>query len=283
MKRESLLTTFIRNSIVIHIGIYNNIGRLKKNLRWEYMAQIIFDHVTKKFKEETALKDVSFEVNKGEFVFIIGKSGAGKSTLLNLIMKQEEVTSGQIIVEGRRLDTMDRTKVPFHRRRLGIMSPDVGLLKDRTIYDNIKLAILATENADDKMRAKIIKLLGLVGLAGKFQAYPDELSGGEQARVLLSRALSVQPEILLADEPTANLDPDAAWDLMQLFEELNYRGMTILIASHARGLVTIMKRRCITLVAGRIAADVKNSIYDQKSMDVFAERKILKEEEKKRE
>ncbi len=247
------------------------------------MAQIIFDHVTKKFKEETALKDVSFEVNKGEFVFIIGKSGAGKSTLLNLIMKQEEVTSGQIIVEGRRLDTMDRTKVPFHRRRLGIMSPDVGLLKDRTIYDNIKLAILATENADDKMRAKIIKLLGLVGLAGKFQAYPDELSGGEQARVLLSRALSVQPEILLADEPTANLDPDAAWDLMQLFEELNYRGMTILIASHARGLVTIMKRRCITLVAGRIAADVKNSIYDQKSMDVFAERKILKEEEKKRE
>ena len=213
------------------------------------MAQIVFDHVTKKFKEETALENISFEIDKGEFVFIIGKSGAGKSTLLNLIMKQEEATSGQIIVEGRRLDTMSRQRVPYHRRRLGIMSSEVGLLKDRSVCDNIKLAMLATENAKKHMHEKSIKLLGLVGLASKYQAYPNELSGGEQARVLLARALSVQPEILIADEPTANLDPDAAWDLMQLLEELNYRGMTVLVASHARGLVTIMKRRCITLVA----------------------------------
>ena len=244
------------------------------------MAQIIFDHVTKKYKDAVALSDVSFQIEKGEFVFVIGKSGAGKSTLLNLILKQEEVTSGQIVVEGRRVDTMDRKKIPAHRRRLGIMSNDVGLLKDRSVYDNIKLAILATGNADDKMREKIIKVLGLVGLAGKFNAFPDELSGGEQARVLLSRALSVRPQILIADEPTANLDPDAAWDLMQLFEELNYRGMTILIASHARGLVTIMKRRCITLVAGRLAADDKHSIYNQKAMDIFAERRILQEDVK---
>ncbi len=241
------------------------------------MAQIVFDHVTKKFKEETALDNISFEIDKGEFVFIIGKSGAGKSTLLNLIMKQEEVTSGQILVEGRRLDTMPRAKIPYHRRRLGIMSSEVGLLKDRSVCDNIKLAMLATETVKTQMQEKSIKLLGLVGLAGKYQAYPDELSGGEQARVLLARALSVQPEILIADEPTANLDPDAAWDLMQLLEELNYRGMTILMASHARGLVTIMKRRCITLVAGRLAADEKRSIYNQKAMDVFAERKILQE------
>lgn len=167
-------------------------------------------------------------------------------------------------------------KVPEHRRRLGIMSPDVGLLKDRSVYDNIKLALLATENADERMHARIIKVLGLVGLAQKYQSFPDELSGGEQARVLLSRALSVKPEILIADEPTANLDPDSAWDLMQLLEELNYRGMTILVASHARGLVTIMKRRCITLIAGQLAADEKRSIYNQKSMDVFAERRILK-------
>ena len=240
------------------------------------MAQIIFDHVTKKFKNETALHDISFEIDKGEFVFFIGKSGAGKSTLLNLIMKQEEVTSGKITVEGRRVDTMTRNKVPEHRRRLGIMSPEVGLLKDRSVYDNIKLALLATENADDRMREKIIKVLGLVGLAKKYKSYPDELSGGEQARILLARALSVQPEILIADEPTANLDPDSAWDLMQLLEELNYRGMTILLASHSRGLVTIMKRRCITLIAGRMAADEKRSIYNQKSMDIFAERRILK-------
>ena len=241
------------------------------------MAQIVFDHVTKKFKEEIALENISFEIDKGEFVFIIGKSGAGKSTLLNLIMKQEEATSGQIIVEGRRLDTMPRQRVPYHRRRLGIMSSEVGLLKDRSVCDNIKLAMLATENAKKHMHEKSIKLLGLVGLASKYQAYPNELSGGEQARVLLARALSVQPEILIADEPTANLDPDAAWDLMQLLEELNYRGMTVLVASHARGLVTIMKRRCITLVAGRLAADEKRSIYNQKAMDVFAERKILQE------
>lgn len=240
------------------------------------MAQIVFDHVTKKFKNTTALHNISFEIEKGEFVFFIGKSGAGKSTLLNLIMKQEEVTSGKIMVEGRRLDTMRPGKVPEHRRRLGIMSPDVGLLKDRSVYDNIKLALLATENADERMHARIIKVLGLVGLAQKYQSFPDELSGGEQARVLLSRALSVKPEILIADEPTANLDPDSAWDLMQLLEELNYRGMTILVASHARGLVTIMKRRCITLIAGQLAADEKRSIYNQKSMDVFAERRILK-------
>ena len=239
------------------------------------MAQIIFDHVTKKFKNETALHDISFEIDKGEFVFFIGKSGAGKSTLLNLIMKQEEVTSGKITVEGRRVDTMTRNKVPEHRRRLGIMSPEVGLLKDRSVYDNIKLALLATENADDRMREKIIKVLGLVGLAKKYKSYPDELSGGEQARILLARALSVQPEILIADEPTANLDPDSAWDLMQLLEELNYRGMTILVASHARGLVTIMKRRCITLIAGRMAADEKRSIYNQKSFDIFAVRRFL--------
>ena len=169
------------------------------------MAQIIFDHVTKEYKNEIALKDISFTVDKGEFVFIVGKSGAGKSTLLNLIMKQEEVTSGQIIVEGRRLDIMEPKRIPLHRRRLGIMSPEVGLLKDRSIYDNIKLAILATGNADVRIRPKVIKVLGLVGLAGKCEAYPDELSGGEQARVLLSRALAVGPEILLADEPTANL------------------------------------------------------------------------------
>ena len=267
------MTDYSINSIVYT----NDIGICGKKIRWEYMAQIVFDHVTKKFKEDTALEDISFEIEKGEFVFIIGKSGAGKSTLLNLIMKQEEVTSGKILVEGRRVDTMPWEKVPYHRRRLGIMSSEVGLLKDRSVCDNIKLAMLATESAKRHMHTKSIKLLGLVGLANKYEAYPDELSGGEQARILLARALSVQPEILIADEPTANLDPDAAWDLMQLVEELNYRGMTVLMASHARGLVTIMKRRCITLVSGRLVADDKRSIYNQKAMDVFAERKILQE------
>ena len=239
------------------------------------MAQIIFEHVTKKFQKEAVLQDISFEIEKGEFVFIIGKSGAGKSTLLNLIRKQEAV-------EGRRVDTMKRNKIPAHRRRLGIISPEVGLLKDRSVYDNIYLAILATGNTSGRMHTMIMKLLGLVGLAGKYRAFPDELSGGEQARALVARALAVEPEILLADEPTANLDADSAWDLMQLLAELNYRGMTILVASHARELVTIMKRRCITLASGKIATDEKNSIYNQKAIDRARERKVLRELRRKR-
>lgn len=246
------------------------------------MAQIIFEHVTKKFRKKAVLKDISFEIEKGEFVFIIGKSGAGKSTLLDLIMKQEEVTSGKITVEGRRVDTMKRNRIPAHRRRLGIVSASVGLLNDRSVYDNIQFAMLATGNADRNMRARIMKLLGLVGLAEKYQAYPLELSGGEQARILLARALSVRPEILIADEPTANLDPDSAWDLMQLLEELNYQGMTIVVASHARELVTIMKRRCITLVAGCLVADEKRSIYNPKAIDIFEERRILQEGKRNR-
>lgn len=239
------------------------------------MAQIIFDHVTKKFGDEAALEDVSFEIEKGEFVFVIGKSGAGKSTLLNLIMKQEEVTSGRITVNGRRVDIMKRKKVSEHRRRLGVMSSEVGLLKDRSVYDNIAFAILATEQGNSHMKQVIMRMLGLVGLAGKFESFPNELSGGEQARVLLARALVTSPDILIADEPTANLDPDASWDLMQLLAEVNYQGMTVIVASHARELVTIMKRRCITLVAGTVVADQRKAIYNQKATDIFEERRVL--------
>lgn len=246
------------------------------------MAFIIFEHVTKKFRDEIALEDISFEIEKGEFVFIIGKSGAGKSTLLDLILKQQEVTSGKITVGGRRVDIMKRKKIPAHRRKIGFVSPEVGLLKDRSVYDNILLAILATGKTNERERATIMRVLGLVGLAGKFQAYPDELSGGEQARVLLARALSVNPELLIADEPTANLDADSAWDLMQLLAELNYQGMTILVASHARELVTIMKKRCMTLIAGNLVADEKHSIYNPKAIDIFEERRILNNMRRKR-
>lgn len=246
------------------------------------MAQIIFDHVTKKFRDVIALNDVSFEIEKGEFVFIIGKSGAGKSTLLDLILKQEEVTSGKITVGGRRVDIMKRAKIPAHRRKLGFISPEVGLLKDRSVYDNIMLAILATGRANQHMRATIMKMLGLVGIAQKFQAFPDELSGGERIRVLVARALAIGPEILIADEPTANLDPDSAWDLMQLLAELNYQGITVIVASHARELVTIMRKRCITLVAGTLVADEKNSIYNPKATDIFEERRVLRDMKRKR-
>ncbi len=244
------------------------------------MIEIVFDHVTKMFRDEIALEDVSFEIEKGEFVFITGKSGAGKSTLLHLLMKQEEVTSGQITACGKRVDLIKKNKIPYYRRKIGIMSPDIGMLGDRTVYDNIMLALMAAGKDDRKMRSRILRALGLVGIAGKANAFPNELSGGEQARALLARALSTEPQVLLADEPTANLDPDMSWDLMQLFDEVNYHGITVLVASHARELVTIMKKRNITLVAGTVAADEKNAIYNPIATDIFEERRIREERKK---
>lgn len=243
------------------------------------MAEIIFRHVTKMFRDNIALENASFEIEKGEFVFIIGKSGAGKSTILNLIRKQEEVTSGEIIVSGRRLQDMGSSGVARHRRRLGIMSAEVGMLNDRTVCENIRFAILATGRSVKDMDREVKRLLGLVGLVGKSQSYPKELSGGELARALLARALSVNPEVLIADEPTANLDPDTAWDLMQLFEKIHAMGMTVIMATHARDLVTIMRKRVIALVAGVIVSDRKNGIYDQKATDIFEERRVLAERE----
>lgn len=246
------------------------------------MAEIIFEHVTKMFQNEIALEDVSFEIEKGEFVFVIGRSGAGKSTLLHLITMQEEITSGKITVKGKRLDLIKRNKIPYYRRRLGIMTSEVGLLNDRSVYDNIMLALYAVERDTREMRTDIMRVLGLVGIAGKSQSYPAELSGGEQARALLARALVLKPDILVADEPTANLDEDAAWDLMQLLKEINYQGMTVIVVSHARELVTIMKRRCLTLVAGTLVADEKYAIYNSKALDIFEERRILREREQRR-
>lgn len=239
------------------------------------MAEIIFDHVTKRFQDEIALEDVSFSIEKGEFVFVTGKSGAGKSTLLKLILKQEDVTSGEIVVAGESLQSMKRRMLPYHRRKIGYMSSDVGLLRDRNVYENLALAMLAVEQSKRQAKKEIARVLGIVGLADKGKAYPDELSGGEAARILLARALLVQPQILIADEPTANLDADAAWDLMLLLQELNHSGITVVASSHSRELVSIMRKRVLTLVAGCLVADEKRAIYNQKAMDIFEERKIL--------
>lgn len=246
------------------------------------MAEIILEHVTKRFGDGFALEDIDLKIDKGEFVFLIGRSGAGKSTLLRLITKQEEVSSGKITVGGKRIDLMKKNKIPYYRRRLGIMTLEVGLLRDRSVYENLMVAIRAAGKEDRDASHTIMKTLGSVGIAGRAGDYPDELSGGEQARVLLARALVNAPDILIADEPTANLDSDTAWDLMQLLMEFNYRGMTVIVASHAKELITIMKKRCITLVAGVITADEKNAIYNLKALDIFEERRILEKREKKK-
>lgn len=236
---------------------------------------IIFDHVTKYFGEEIALENVSFTIEKGEFVFITGRSGAGKSTLLKLMIKQEEITSGNIWIAGESLKDMSGRMLPYHRRRIGYMSADVGLLPDRNVYENLEFAMMAVEKSRRQARKEIARVLGIVGLADKRKSYVNELSGGEEARIMLARALLVQPQILIADEPTANLDADSAWDLMLLLKELNHSGITIVVVSHSRELVSIMKQRVITLVAGSVVSDEKKAIYNQKAMDIFEERKIL--------
>ncbi len=242
--------------------------------------EIVFDHVSKIFEKQIALEEVSFAIEQGEFVFIIGKSGAGKSTLLKLILKQEEVTSGEIVVAGQSLQKISPKEVPYLRRKIGYMSPDVGLLKDRNVYENLELAMVAVGAKKNYARHEIARVLGIVGLVEKEKAEVRDLSGGEYARILLARALLVRPRILIADEPTANLDSDAAWDLMLLLNEINHRGITVVVASHARELVSIMRKRVITLVLGALVSDEKNAIYNQKAVDIFEERKILKKREK---
>lgn len=246
------------------------------------MSEIIFEHVYKLFGDEIILEDLNLRIEKGEFVFVVGKSGAGKSTLLNLLIRQQEATKGKIIVNGRDLSGMKEGLIPYHRRKIGFMSPNLGLLKDRTVYENIRVARLAAGVHSRNEKKEIIRILGLVGMAEKYRSKPKELSGGEEARVLLARAISVNPEILVADEPTANLDADAAWDLMLLFQEFNRRGMTVVAASHSRELVTVMKKRVITLVAGCIVSDEKQGVYDMKAMDIFEERKVLERRKEKK-
>lgn len=245
------------------------------------MEEIVFKNVTKYFHENIALEEVSFEIEHGEFVFVTGKSGAGKSTLLKLISKLEDVTSGEIIIDGKKLQEMPARQLPYYRRNIGYMSKDIGLVKDISVYDNLMIVMNVLGKGKRQSQKDISHVLGIVGLANKKDACAQELSGGEESRILLARALLVQPKILIADEPTANLDADAAWDLMMLLNELNHNGLTVIAASHATELVSIMKKRVFTLVAGCLVADEKCAVYNQKAMDIFEERKILQSREKK--
>lgn len=245
------------------------------------MAEIVFEHVTKEFNGQIVLDDVSFRIEKGEFVFIIGKSGAGKSTLLNMITRQLTPTEGEVFVFGAPLNTMKEKELPYYRRRIGVMSQDMGMLEGMTVYENIALALQAVERAGRGMKRRIMETMGLVGIVEKAHAYPRELSGGEQARMLLARAMAVDPDILIADEPTANLDPDTAWDMMLLLSEIHRSGKTLIISSHARELVTVMRKRVITLVAGALVDDEKNAVYNHKAVDIFEERRVLEERNKK--
>lgn len=243
--------------------------------------EIEFKNVSKIFKNDIiGLENVSFGIEHGEFVFIVGRSGSGKSTLLKLLSAQMFPTAGEIWVGGRKTDSLSRTQLPYFRRQFGIMEADLGLLNDRNVRQNVSLAMYATEQPVHLIKKRVSQTLATVGIAHRAEALPKELSVGEAARVLLARAIVINPKIMVIDEPTANLSPDASWDMICLLDELNRLGVTMIVASHSRELVTIMKKRVITLVAGTVVSDERRGIYDMKMMDIFEEKRVLDEREK---
>ncbi|MCR5591925.1 MAG: cell division ATP-binding protein FtsE [Lachnospiraceae bacterium] len=208
-----------------------------------------------------ALNDVSLHIKKGEFVFIVGDSGSGKSTLIKLLLRELTPTSGRIIVNNYDLSRLRRRKVAKFRRNVGVVFQDFRLLKDRNVYENVAFAQRVIEVPTRQIRKNVPAMLSLVGLAGKYKAKTWQLSGGEQQRVALARALVNNPPILLADEPTGNLDPRNSWEIMKLLEEINRRGTTVLVVTHNREIVNAMRKRVITMRKGIIISDEEKGEY----------------------
>jgi cell division transport system ATP-binding protein len=226
-------------------------------------AMIVFENVTKVYEPDVAaLQDVSLVIEKGEFVFIVGASGSGKSTLIRLLLKELEPTSGRIIVAGRELTRLKRGKVPMLRRNIGCVFQDYKLLSDRTAFDNVAYALRVRGEGRNLIRRQVPEVLNLVGLADKMSSYPDQLSGGEQQRVSIARAVVNHPPLLVCDEPTGNLDPDTSVGIMQLLYRINRSGTTILMVTHDREMVDKMRRRVIALEDGRLARDERRGGYE---------------------
>ncbi|MBE5969008.1 MAG: cell division ATP-binding protein FtsE [Lachnospiraceae bacterium] len=224
---------------------------------------IILENVSKSYEPggTPALRNISLRINEGEFVFIVGDSGSGKSTLIKLLMKELEPTSGKIYVNNKCINRLKRKKVPKYRRQIGVVFQDFRLLRDRNVYENIAFAQRVVEAPARLIRKKVPQMLSLVGLSQKYRSYPNQMSGGEQQRVALARALVNDPKILLADEPTGNLDPKNSWDIMKLLEEINERGTTVVVVTHNREIVDAMKKRVVTMKKGQIISDEKKGGY----------------------
>ena len=219
---------------------------------------IVLEDVNKTYPSGShAIKNANITIEDGEFVFIVGNSGSGKSTLIKLLLKELEPTSGKIYVNNKCLADIKRRKVPEYRRGIGCVFQDFRLLKDRDVYENIVFAQRVVETPAKLIQKKVPTVLGLVGLAEKYRSFPKELSGGEQQRVALARALVNSPSILLADEPTGNLDPKNSWEIMHLLEEINRRGTTVVVVTHNREIVDAMDKRVITMHKGVILSDEK--------------------------
>ncbi|MCL2216744.1 MAG: cell division ATP-binding protein FtsE [Defluviitaleaceae bacterium] len=202
------------------------------------------------------LCDCNLFIEKGEFVFVVGSSGSGKSSLIRLLLKEIEPSSGKIIVDGQDIGKIKHRRLPYYRRKMGVVFQDFRLLKNKTVFENVAFAMQIVQASTREIRRAVPQVLALVGLAKKAKAYPNQLSGGEQQRTALARAIVNKPPILIADEPTGNLDPDTAWEIMTLLEDINDRGTTVVVATHAHDIVDDMQKRVIALKNGELVRDI---------------------------
>lgn len=227
---------------------------------------IKLEHVSKSYSHGIpALNDVNLQINDGEFVFIVGDSGSGKSTLIKLLLKELEPSSGTIVVNGKQLGRIKRKQIPKFRRGIGVVFQDFRLLKDRSVYENVAFAQKVIGEKNSKIKKKVPLMLSMVGLAAKYRSNPKQLSGGEQQRVAIARALINEPSILLADEPTGNLDNNNAWEIMKLLEDINNKGTTVIVVTHNMEIVKVMKKRVITVKKGNIVSDSEQEVFDDEN------------------
>jgi cell division transport system ATP-binding protein len=220
------------------------------------------EHVTKVYKDSVvALEDVAIDVRKGEFVFVVGPSGSGKSTFIRLLLKEEEPTRGNIFVAGKNIANLSPWKVPYLRRNIGTVFQDFKLLPDKTVFENVAFALEVIGKPKHVIDRRVPEILELVGLGEKLNNYPEELSGGEQQRVSVARAFVNRPLILLADEPTGNLDPSTSVEIMKLLDRINRTGTTVIMATHDNAIVDAMRRRVVELESGRVVRDQARGVY----------------------
>ncbi len=223
---------------------------------------IQLQNVTKVYQSgNKALSDVTLRIHKGEFVFLVGPSGAGKSTLTKLLYREELPSRGQIIFNGKNVVRMQPRDVPYLRRKIGMVFQDFRLLSQKTVYENVAFALEVIGSSNREIKKTVPAVLSMVGLTEKADVFPDHLSGGEQQRVCVARAIVNNPILIIADEPTGNLDPETSWELMKLFKEINRRGATIIMATHAWDIVDTMKQRVVELTGGKIVRDEEEGAY----------------------
>lgn len=221
-----------------------------------------FNDVTKVYKDKfTAVQNIDLKIEKGSFSFIVGKSGAGKSTLIKLLIKEINPTKGNLIFDGEDITYLSSRKVPIHRRKIGVIFQDFRLLNSKTVYENIAFAMEMVGHSPKIIRREVPTVLSMVGLSDKANNFPNELAGGEQQRIAIARAVVNKPELIIADEPTGNLDPETTHEIMKIFTEINRRGTTLIMATHDRMIVDIMKKRVIELKNGKIIRDTQEGEY----------------------